>query len=329
MLNNYIAGVDIGGTKISASIANKERILCKLSLPVEKKGSNTAIPEQIIVMLEQLCEYLNINYKELNNIGICSCGPFLKTTGEIELVSPNLCGHHNQLDLGNDWKTIPLERVLKKHYEHIVIENDAVAGMLAERQFGSLKGENNCIYATWSTGLGFGICLDGHPLRGKNGNAGHLGHSFVRHSGQHICGCGNQGDAESAFSSTGLSQTWGDTTLSLFHAAKQGDEVAIGIILSAINGYAELLYNIIVALDIKKIAIGGSVFSNNKEFIFPILEDFLFNNQQRQGMKIILEGVEIIPASLGDNVADFGALILVMPDEWLNFFELSSVDSLL
>ena len=41
-----------------------------------------------------------------------------------------------------------------------------------------------------------GLCVDGHVLRGKNGNAGHAGHMFVSDNHDALCGCGNIGDVE-------------------------------------------------------------------------------------------------------------------------------------
>jgi glucokinase len=55
---------------------------------------------------------------------------------------------------------------------------------------------DHCAYVTWSTGIGLGLCVDGHVLRGKNGNAGHAGHSFVTDNQDALCGCGNTGDVE-------------------------------------------------------------------------------------------------------------------------------------
>jgi glucokinase len=76
-----------------------------------------------------------------------------------------------------------LEAPLRQVFAKVRVENDGIGALEAERRWGALQinGEPlaNCAYVTWSTGIGVGLCVDGHVLRGKNGNAGHAGHLFV------------------------------------------------------------------------------------------------------------------------------------------------------
>ena len=73
---------------------------------------------------------------------------------------------------------------------------DTVAALQAEHRWGALQGFAHCAYVTWSTGIGAALCVDGQVLLGKNGNAGHLGHSLVQDKLDDACGCGNAGDVE-------------------------------------------------------------------------------------------------------------------------------------
>ena len=59
-------------------------------------------------------------------------------------------------DLPNDWTFIPLEAPLRAQFSTVVIENDCIAALTAERCFGAAQHEPNCSYVTWSTGIGFG-----------------------------------------------------------------------------------------------------------------------------------------------------------------------------
>ena len=140
--------------------------------------------------------------QRIARVGVASCGPFVLDKGLVELAAPNICGGQAgpARGLPNDWKTALLEAPLRAAFAHVRVENDGIGALEAERRWGALQINGvpmaNCAYVTWSTGIGTGLCVDGHVLRGKNGNAGHAGHLFVSDNNDALCGCGNVGDVE-------------------------------------------------------------------------------------------------------------------------------------
>jgi glucokinase len=50
-----IGALDIGGTKIAATVAGPNGPLARLTLPTPKTGSVRALPEQSIALLESAC----------------------------------------------------------------------------------------------------------------------------------------------------------------------------------------------------------------------------------------------------------------------------------
>src|SRR4029077_16460088 len=59
----------------------------------------------------------------------------------------------------------------------VQIENDANLGALAELTWGAGRGCSNFAYIKAATGVGAGLVVDGHVLRGATGTAGELGHT--------------------------------------------------------------------------------------------------------------------------------------------------------
>lgn len=60
-------------------------------------------------------------------------------------------------------------------------------------------------------------------------------------------------------------------------------------------------------LDLQRISLGGSVFWHNQDYLLPRLQAFM------QGkLPALTNGLEIVPAGLGERVGDFAALALVM-----------------
>ena len=81
----------------------------------------------------------------------------------------------------------------------VEIENDANLGALAEMTWGAGKECSNFAYIKAATGIGAGIVVDGHLLRGASGTAGEIGHTTLDESGA-LCYCGNRGCLETVAS---------------------------------------------------------------------------------------------------------------------------------
>lgn len=312
MSTGYIGGLDIGGTKVAATIASVDGPLARVTGPTVKTGSPRALGDQALALLDDACAQARIRPESLDAVGVCSCGPFVRTDGMIGLVTPNICGGLEHSSLPNDWVCIPLEQVLRERFSNVAIQNDCVAALVAERTFGAVQDEPDCIYATWSTGIGFGLCVNGHILRGKHGNAGHAGHMLLTDASDAVCGCGNRGDTEALASGRNLGLRAGMPAADLFEAARQGEAEAQAMIADAARWFGRALYNLAAILDTRVFVIGGSVWTHHADLLAPLVEPELGGR-----LPALTRGVSIVPAALGGLVADIGALSLVMPKEWV------------
>jgi glucokinase len=308
-----VACVDIGGTKVAVQIADAHGVRGKLSEPTAKVGNNDALAQQIIRMVGQSCAIAGVAVADLGAVGVATCGPFVINQGMVELAGPNICGGlaGKARGLPNDWTTALLEAPLKAVFPGVRVENDGVGALEAERRWGALQGLSHCAYVTWSTGIGMGLCVDGHILRGKNGNAGHAGHTFVSTNHDALCGCGLTGDVEGLVAGNAIPRRFGaqgftDATM-LFVAARAGNTAAVAIIDDLCDVMGRTLFNMVATLDLQRISIGGSVFWHNRDYLLPKLQAFL-----RGKLPALTDGVEIVPAGLGEQVGDYAALALVV-----------------
>lgn len=316
MTSLYIGALDIGGTKMAATIANAQGPLARVTQPTVKTGTKRAPAEQGLALIAAACQKAGVSPEQIRSVGVSSCGPFVRTNGMLALATPNICGGQaGSTDLPNDWDVIPLEQVLRERFETVVIENDCVAALAAERMFGAVKGELDCAYATWSTGIGFGLCVDGRILHGKHGNAGHAGHMLMSEHSDAVCGCGNRGDLEGMISGRNLGNRLSMPTADLFEAARSGDENAAAIAQEAAQWFGRALYNLVASLDLKSFAIGGSVWHHHGEWLEPFVR-----KEIESRLPALTRGVSIYPAALGSLVADVGALSLVMPEAWISIW---------
>lgn len=309
----YIAALDIGGTKIAAMVAGREGPLARVSQPTVKSGTVRALPEQALALIDDACARAGLQPSSIAALGVASCGPFIHAAQGIELSTPNLCGARTgAVDLPNDWETIPIEAVLRERYPQVTIENDCVSALVAERSFGAVMDERNCVYVTWSTGVGFGLCVDGRVLRGKNGNAGHAGHILMSEEDDALCGCGNRGDLEALVSGRNLGNRLNMTASELFKSAYDGDEQARQIAERAARRFGRALYNVTATLDTRVFVIGGSVWQHHGDWLAPIVLQEIASR-----FPALTEGVRILPTALGPLVADVGALALAIPVDWV------------
>jgi glucokinase len=304
------ACIDIGGTKIAVSLNTGSGLdlIAKRSEPTAKTGSNDAVAVQVIRMVDEACAEAGVAPHTVQRAGVSSAGPFVLRAGMVELAGPNICGGMAgpARGLPNDWTTATLEAPLRQRFAEVRVENDCIAALEAERRWGALQGYEHCAYVTWSTGVGMGLCVDGRVLRGKNGNAGHGGHMFVSDNDDALCGCGNVGDLEALVAGNAVARRFGADAATLLQRARAGDAPSLEKVNELCRVMGRALYNITVVLDLQRISLGGSVFSNNREFLLPRLQAQLTGK-----LPALTNGCELVPAGLGDKVGDFAALALL------------------
>lgn len=119
------------------------------------------------------------------------------------------------------------------------------------------------------------------------------------------------GDVESLVAGNAIPRRFGATgftdAATLFIAARAGDTRAKAIIDDLCDVMGRALYNLVVTLDLQRISVGGSVFWNNRDYLLPKLQASL-----KVKLPALTDGVEIVPAGLGEKVGDYAALALVL-----------------
>lgn len=313
-LSSPVACIDIGGTKVAVSVADQRGVRGWVSEPTAKEGAPDALAVQVIRLVQQSCSAAQIRWADISAAGVASCGPFVLRQGSVELAAPNICGGLAGAARGlpNNWTNALLEAPLREAFGpvRVRVENDGIAALEAERRWGALQGLANCAYVTWSTGIGVGLCVDGHVLRGKNGNAGHAGHMFVSDNNDALCGCGNVGDVEALVAGNALPRRFSDLgypdAAALLTAARSDDPRAKAVIDEVCRVMGRALYNLVVTLDLQRISIGGSVFWHHRDYLLPRLQSHIGGK-----LAALTDGFELVPAGLQDKVGDYAALALV------------------
>ncbi len=185
-MTEWIAGIDIGGTKVAAGLVDANGKLChRLSLPTQaEQGFETSL-KQVFAAIEQILSRCPSGDRVLG-IGLGAPGPVHIATGRVSN-PPNLPG----------WRDVPLKKMVEERFFLPArLDNDASAAGLAEVLWGAGKGFRHVFYVTVSTGIGTGIILDRKIYHGKHGYAGEGGHVTVAYDSPLVCQCGNRGCIE-------------------------------------------------------------------------------------------------------------------------------------
>lgn len=141
--------------------------------------------EEILSNIEQ---YKN-KYENIISIGVTAPGTYKDFGDNIELI--------NQII---DYEKVKVLKLLKQHFKSAIhIENNAIAGSLAEWWFGKYSMEKNImVYISVNEGIRAGIIINGEVFRGTQGLAGKVGHISINSFGDfnEKCFCGNHGCLE-------------------------------------------------------------------------------------------------------------------------------------
>ena len=187
--------IDIGGTKSAVGVVDAAgTVLRRTWRPTPSVRDPEALFE---VLASQIAEVSVAGVDAPCVVGVGCGGPM---AGGGVTVSP--------LNIPA-WRDFPLrDRLAELTGRPTFVDNDAKALALAEGWVGGAVGEANFLAMVVSTGVGGGIVLDGRPLDGADGNAGHIGHVTVVPDGRH-CACGARGCLEAEASGTAIAAITG------------------------------------------------------------------------------------------------------------------------
>ncbi len=311
----YLLGLDVGGTKLAAVIADESgRILHKERQPTESSRGPEAIVADLVTMLERVCTQVGIGLRDATKLGVSFGGGF-DTQAGVAHVAPNLPG----------WEDFPVRAKLQAALPDIplVIENDANAAALAEWAFGAGRGKRVVLYLTMGTGIGGGIVADGRIFRGATDFAGEIGHTCLLPEGP-TCGCGRRGCLEALCSGPSIARRaaekiregmdTGDlgggahpTTEEIVAAARRGNAFALRHLRETAHFMAHGIGTAVTILNPDVVVI-GTVATAAGELFFGPLREYL----PRFAVPPSLEAVQVVPAQLGDMVGDYAAIALVL-----------------
>jgi glucokinase len=318
-MTQFAIGIDVGATSIKfAAISKSGEFLSETREPTEGEKGKSAVVQNLLKGISTLIE--THGHQSLLGVGVGVPG-VVSYEGIIKTLT-NIPDWHN----ANLAELLQTE--MKTHFSivpTVVVENDANVAALGESAFGAGKPFKDFVMITLGTGVGGGIILDKKIFRGSTGGAGELGHITIDFNSDTLH-AGIRGTIEglighrqiTAFAQKLLQCSPSPLIMELCggdlsklepkiltDAAKAGDQVALQVwqFVGEILGIG--IGTLVSVLDVRKFVIGGGVAGAGDFVLKPTLEQ-----AKRFSLEAMHEGLEILPAELGNRAGVMGAAAL-------------------
>jgi len=224
------------------------------------------------------------------------------------------------------WENVRLKTLWESRFDvPVYVENEAHAGAIWAHHFGPRPGAKNLIYLSIGVGLAAGIFVDGVLLRGEQGFAGQVGHTFFAEN-QLRCSCGKFGcwvteigalAVRSKLVTEGVempkemesSRDWVD---GIYAQAKSGDERILNVLESVALQVGLGVSPLVQTVNPSVLIIGGRLGK-----LMSLVESSISEAVQRQTLSIMAESLQIVVSDSGEDHLE-GALATVVDALMLN-----------
>lgn len=311
-----VIAIDVGGTGTKGAVVDRAGAIL---LRLERRTDPSAGTKSVLTVVEELLQRsveADIDV-EVEAVGVGAAGFIDARTGSITF-APNLVYDDPHVAAA----------VYAQVGLPVVVDNDANAAAWGERAFGTAEGSDDVVMLTVGTGIGSGIIVDGHLVRGHTGAGAELGHTVVDPDGP-VCTCGLRGCLEQFSSGQAIARMGmqaaqenpdssiiafsgsldGITAEHVAKAARQLDEPAREVMREAGRYLGIGLSNVANLFDPEIIVLTGSVLRAGEPFLGPARDTLvaMTNAQRRRPMRLD-------KSSLGGDTGILGAAALAFDE---------------
>jgi glucokinase len=307
--SSVFVGIDMGGTNTKYGLVTGQgKLLFQSTTPTPWKDGREALlchlKQSVSACLEEACRQA----LSPRAVGLATAGWVDPGSGQVVYATENLPG----------WTGANPGACLREAFGlPVVVENDANALAVAEKQFGAARTVSDFVCITLGTGVGGGCYVNGSLNRGPHFFANGLGHITIEPGGR-PCTCGLAGCLEPYANASALvrygnsgNYTSGEEVIA---AANAGDGVAI----QAIHTYARYLAmgcaTIVNLLDPELLILAGGLAQNNPLLLSDLTEELSKRVRVWPQRKLRVEF-----SSLGYSAGVLGAAALAsarLADSW-------------
>ncbi|MGN6610967.1 MAG: ROK family protein [Angustibacter sp.] len=244
-----VAGVDVGGTKVLAVVADERlRVLGRARL--RTRQGERGVVDTVVRAVTEAAHQAGVAPGALGGIGVGVPGLVDAAAGRVS----------HAVNLGLHQPTELAAGLRERLGVPVVVENDVNAAALGAHVLRPVAGDLALL--SIGTGLAAGLVLGGRLHRGARGAAGEIGHVPVDPAGA-PCSCGQRGCLETVASGAALAGAWapgaGQPSTSAWQAAAAGDEAAAAAVHRFSAGVAAAVRLLVLTWDVETVVLAGGV----------------------------------------------------------------------
>lgn len=316
-VDQFIVGVDLGGTKISAgavSADGRRQVALHSELTHAQEGADAVVARiaaMVAGVVERTVAETGVSRESFLGIGIGSPGPLDRAKGVV-ITTPNL-----------GWHDFPLrDRVVAATGLPAALDNDANCATLGEWWLGAAQGARNVVGLTIGTGIGGGLILDGALYHGSSDVAGEIGHTTIDATGRR-CKCGNYGCLEAYASGPAIAErareaiergeasllsamVGGDlgklTAQHVYEASQRGDAFSRDVVHETARFIGTGIANLLNIFNPDVVVLAGGVAQAGDELFGPLRAEV-----HRRAFKPAVDACRIVAGTLGSAAGVVGA----------------------
>ncbi|QLF70312.1 ROK family protein [Peteryoungia desertarenae] len=290
-----VIGIDLGGTKILAGIADPDgRLLAQRSEPTAH-GAGAPVLQQMARLCGELAADVGASLSEVVRMAIGIPSAVDPKTGLASL-SPNLALPEDK----------PLSRLMQGFVPcPVLVENDVNLAAFGEAHAGIGKGKDSLVFLSFGTGIGMGTVIGGRLLRGAHGRAGEIAYLPIGDAPHLRAPSSPNGLLEDAVGTPGIRARYlssGGSVADLFDQATRGDALALAALDEVARNSAIGLAAIHALIDPSVTVIGGG-FGSRPEF---------FERLQREIALLLPFPCRLEPSRFGHEAGLAGAIMFAL-----------------
>ncbi|MGC2163915.1 MAG: ROK family protein [Silvibacterium sp.] len=277
---DYVLAADIGGTKIRVAKVSSTGRISHCFEAATPPSAGTAVIDVVLELLKQIPQ------RNVRALGVDVPG-LAYSNGDVW--APNIRG----------WKRMPLGNRLREHLRlPVVVESDRNAFVVGEAWKGAARGCRDVIFLAVGTGIGAGILVDGHLLRGHGELAGSVGWMAIRD--EFLPQYARVGCLESHAAGAGIGIAASHrlkrkmTAQDVTQLAIQGDKRSLEILHQAGCYLGLALANLVSTLNPEIIVVGGGVAEAGELVLKPARQTMM-----RWAQPIAVRQARLVHSKLG------------------------------
>lgn len=313
---DYLVGVDLGGTKIMAGVFTPQlKCVGRAKVSTKPQRGPAGVIERIARCVQDAVDECDLQLRQVRAVGVGAPGAVDPESGRV-IYAPNL-----------EWEGVPLRKDLEKQLELPVhIENDANLCTLGVHATELGAKPRNLVGIFIGTGIGAGMILNGQLYSGFNHAAGEIGHMVISVGGPK-CSCGNNGCFEAVAArraifreiqngvkegkKTLLTEMLGEDLADmrsgdLRKAIRRGDKLVERVVEEAAEYTGIAVANVINLLNPEIVVLGGGVIDALEDEMMAII----IETARDYAMSGVAKGIDIIATKIGDDAGITGGAVL-------------------